>query len=261
MGVKKKKVDGHLAANFFLPIEWKNLPLVPDSSFSCRIYPKIAVPGTSCDFDEATMLTGSAAFDLAPRSVFSFRNACQPNLQGLASRKYSVAILGAGHGGLALAGYLAQHGHQVTLWNRTFARLGPVAQRGGIYLTTAQTSVQVPVARATSVMSAALADVRLVLVAVPACAHGDIGRACAPHLRDGQTVLLVPGRTGGALEFQRTLGPGFSLGKPIPFPSPRAAPVRRRHSFTGPRPKCWPPPCPPVELRNCWPSAVPCCPC
>src|SRR5260370_213678 len=115
MGVKKKKVDGTLAATFFLPIEWKPRPLLPVSSFSCRIYSKIAVPGTSCDFDEATMLTGSAAFDLAPRSVFSFRNACQPNLQGLASRKYSVAILGAGHGGLALAGYLAQHGHQVTL--------------------------------------------------------------------------------------------------------------------------------------------------
>jgi opine dehydrogenase len=44
-----------------------------------------------------------------------------------------------------------------------------------------------------------------VLVAVPAYAHADIARKCAPHLRDGQTVLLLPGRTGGALEFQRTL--------------------------------------------------------
>src|SRR5438094_359179 len=30
--------------------------------------------------------------------------------------KVSVAILGAGHGGLALAGYLARQGHRVALW-------------------------------------------------------------------------------------------------------------------------------------------------
>jgi opine dehydrogenase len=54
-------------------------------------------------------------------------------------------------------------------------------------------------------MAAALAGVRLVLVAVPACGHADVARACAPHLRDGHAVLLLPGRTGGALEFRRAL--------------------------------------------------------
>src|SRR3974377_2250326 len=45
----------------------------------------------------------------------------------------------------------------------------------------------------------------VVLVAVPACGHADVARACAPWLRDGQKVLLLPGRTGGALEFRRVL--------------------------------------------------------
>ena len=40
---------------------------------------------------------------------------------------------------------------------------------------------------------------------MPASAHADIAWACAPYLRDSQTVLLLPGRTGGALEFRRTL--------------------------------------------------------
>jgi NADPH-dependent glutamate synthase beta subunit-like oxidoreductase len=35
------------------------------------------------------------------------------------TERSTVAVLGAGHGGLALAGYLSQHGHRVALWNRS----------------------------------------------------------------------------------------------------------------------------------------------
>jgi len=51
------------------------------------------------------------------------------------NRKFAVAVLGAGHGGLALAGYLAQQGHRVALWNRSPEPLAPVAELGGICLT------------------------------------------------------------------------------------------------------------------------------
>jgi opine dehydrogenase len=57
----------------------------------------------------------------------------------------------------------------------------------------------------TSDMSAAVDGAQVILVSVPACGHADVARACAPYLRDGQTVLLLPGRTGGALEFRRVL--------------------------------------------------------
>src|SRR5947207_16026357 len=57
------------------------------------------------------------------------------NRQTVEQRPISVAILGAGHGGLALAGCLAQQGHRVVLWNRTPARIAPVAELGGIHLT------------------------------------------------------------------------------------------------------------------------------
>jgi opine dehydrogenase len=122
------------------------------------------------------------------------------------NHKCSVAILGAGHGGLALAGYLSQRGHRVALWNRSPERIAPVEALGGVRLTLPGSgTIFAPVAIATNYMSAALSDARRILVAVPASGHSEIARRCAPHLRDGQTVLLLPGRTGGALEFRRVL--------------------------------------------------------
>jgi opine dehydrogenase len=117
-----------------------------------------------------------------------------------------VAILGAGNGGMALAGYLARHGHRVALWNRSPARVAPVAALGGIDLTFAGAVPGFgPIAVATWNLAEALSAARLVLVAVPATAHASIARACAPYVRDGQSVLLLPGRTGGALVFRRAL--------------------------------------------------------
>jgi opine dehydrogenase len=124
----------------------------------------------------------------------------------LFTRTNSVTILGAGHGGLALAGYLSRQGYRVALWNRSRDRVAPVAGHGGIRLTLPDaTSAFAPVVLATTSIGAALSGARHVLVAVPATGHADIARQCAPHLRDGQTVLLMPGRTGGALEFRRVL--------------------------------------------------------
>jgi opine dehydrogenase len=122
------------------------------------------------------------------------------------NRFSSVAVLGAGHGGLALAAYLGHHGHRVALWNRTPARVAPVAERGGARLALpGKAAAFAPVALATGSMALALAGARVVLVAVPASGHADVALRCAPHLRDGQAVLLLPGRTGGALEFRQAL--------------------------------------------------------
>jgi opine dehydrogenase len=120
-------------------------------------------------------------------------------------RAARCAVLGAGNGGLALAGLLARKGHAVALWNRSAERIVAVAQRGGVELEFDGSATFAPLALATSRIADAVADAAVILVAVPATGHADIARACAPHLRNGHAVLLLPGRTGGALEFRRVL--------------------------------------------------------
>jgi hypothetical protein len=45
----------------------------------------------------------------------------------------------------------------------------------------------------------------VVVAVVPSSAHADIASEAAPHLRDGQTVVLYPGRTCAAIEFTKVL--------------------------------------------------------
>jgi opine dehydrogenase len=165
-------------------------------------------PGYAATGWKSTLWVGDgAAIDFFPGLLRrAVRQATLYPQARIGTEHLSVAILGAGNGGLALAGYLAQQGHQVALWNRSAERITPVADLGGIRLTMPGSSPVVANIRvATSDIGAALSTARLVLVAVPASGHADIADACAPHLRDGQTVLLLPGRTGGALEFRRQL--------------------------------------------------------
>ncbi len=53
------------------------------------------------------------------------------------------------------------------------------------------------------IMGEALEGVDIVMVVTPSSAHREVARGCAPHLRDGQIVVLNPGRTCGAIEFMK----------------------------------------------------------
>ncbi|MGI6343464.1 MAG: NAD/NADP octopine/nopaline dehydrogenase family protein [Bacillota bacterium] len=110
------------------------------------------------------------------------------------------AVLGAGHGGQAMAGHLAYLGFQVSLYNRSEERLTPIRASEGIALDgVVEGFGALPVV--TTDMGEALAEADVIMVVVPANAHRFMAEQCAPHLRDGQIVVLNPGRTGGALEF------------------------------------------------------------
>ncbi len=115
----------------------------------------------------------------------------------------TYCVLGAGHGGLAMAGHLGLMGYPVKLWTRDPRALDRVQQVGGVFLEGVEQGFG-PV-EASADLAGALRGVDLVLVVVPASAHGEIARQCAPHLKDGQKVLLLPGRTAGAIEFTQTL--------------------------------------------------------
>jgi opine dehydrogenase len=123
------------------------------------------------------------------------------------SKETCYTIVGAGHGGKAMAAHLALMGFPVTLYNRTPANVAAIKERRGIELKSYEGGAHGfgQLARVTSDMGEALERAEVVMVVVPATGHADIAQAAAPHLGDGQIVLLNPGRTGGVLEFIQVL--------------------------------------------------------
>ncbi|MFW9886817.1 MAG: NAD/NADP octopine/nopaline dehydrogenase family protein, partial [Candidatus Thorarchaeota archaeon] len=62
-----------------------------------------------------------------------------------------------------------------------------------------------PLQLVTDDMVSAIDNRNLLIVIVPAQAHTFFAETMGPHLEEGQTVLIMPGRTGGALEFAKIL--------------------------------------------------------
>ncbi|MCB9111075.1 MAG: NAD/NADP octopine/nopaline dehydrogenase family protein [Anaerolineales bacterium] len=118
------------------------------------------------------------------------------------------AVIGAGHGGKSMAAHLALMGFSVSLYNRTPERIAVIKKRGGIELVDGGESIPHgfgKLARVTSDIKEAIENVEVIMVVLPSSAHADIAHAMSPHLKDGQIVLLHPGRTCGALEFSKIL--------------------------------------------------------
>ena len=116
-----------------------------------------------------------------------------------------VAVLGAGNSGLAMAGHFVSSGEEVRLWSRDEDHsLAPITASGGITLSGELNGRFLP-RRITAELHDAVQDAELIMVAVPASGHADVLRQLAPHLVDGQMIVLNPGRTGGALVGTRIL--------------------------------------------------------
>jgi len=122
--------------------------------------------------------------------------------------KIRYTVIGAGNGGKAMAAHLAIMGFEVTLYNRTPENIAAIQARGGITLESqdpAGPSGFARLARATSDMKVAIENCDIAMVVTPAYAHYNIAREAAPYLQAGQIVVLNPGRTLGAIEFNRVL--------------------------------------------------------
>ncbi|MGQ9560276.1 MAG: NAD/NADP octopine/nopaline dehydrogenase family protein [Candidatus Oleimicrobiaceae bacterium] len=119
-------------------------------------------------------------------------------------KELKFCVLGAGHGGLAMAGHLALMGFHVNLFNRGRRRIQPVQERGGIRLE-GEVKGFGKVALASTDIAECLQGVDVLMVVVPATGHRYMAEVCAPHIKGQQIVVLNPGRTGGALEFLHVL--------------------------------------------------------
>ncbi len=121
--------------------------------------------------------------------------------------KMKFTVIGAGHGGKAMAAHLGLMGFPTTLYNRTPERIAAIKELGGINLESQDGSLMgfCKLTRVTSNMEEALEKAEMIMVVVPSSAHADIAKISAPYLKNGQTVVLHPGRTCGAIEFAKVL--------------------------------------------------------
>lgn len=114
------------------------------------------------------------------------------------------AILGAGPGGQSLAALLKKNGHEVRLWDRFSTALEPLQEEKTVHLRGA-VDCDAPLDLISNDLNDTLAGATLVFVVVPAHAHADIATLLAPLTTPNQLFILCPGRTAGALDFQRRL--------------------------------------------------------
>ena len=121
----------------------------------------------------------------------------------------TVAVLGAGGAGQGMAGYLASQGFEVRLWNRDDPGevrdwLEPISSAGELTVTGLLTG-RVPIAAATSDVERAISGAGTVFVLTTADAHREVGQNAASFLADGQLLVIMACKTGGALDVRAGL--------------------------------------------------------
>jgi opine dehydrogenase len=119
-----------------------------------------------------------------------------------------IAVVGAGAGGAAAVVELVATGHDVSFWGRSPATLAAFQEQGGVAYEGVLGSGLARPRQITGDLRAAIEAVDVILVCLPTFAHADIARALA-GVGTKVPVVLNPGHTGGALEFQhafRALG-------------------------------------------------------
>ncbi len=117
-----------------------------------------------------------------------------------------VAILGSGNAGCTYAAYLGKRGHDVRLYDsKTFeSNLTAIMQNGGMDLTGLDTGFG-PINTVTTDIEEALSGVDIIMIVVPGFGHKPLAEQLAPHLKDGQIIVLNPGAVFGGLEVLNTI--------------------------------------------------------
>lgn len=111
-----------------------------------------------------------------------------------------IAVLGGGNGGHCIAADLTLNGYRINFceldsyYKQHFAPpFKTVLETGVLELVGPERQEQARIHKVTLDIAAALADVKLIIVASTAVGHQAFFNAMLPHLKDGQVVVLMPG--------------------------------------------------------------------
>jgi opine dehydrogenase len=113
-----------------------------------------------------------------------------------------VAVIGAGNGGQAMAGYLSITGHDVSLCDINESIVHSLSVKGSIQLE-GQLNGLGKINLITTDLQQTICGAEVIMIATTANAHRLLAKHLSNYLEDEQIVVLNPGRTGGALEFQQ----------------------------------------------------------
>jgi opine dehydrogenase len=114
----------------------------------------------------------------------------------------TVAIIGAGIGGIYLAAELGVIGCALRLTDLDDSRLAPIRARGGLDVDPGGFAA---IERVTTDRAAAVDGAAVIAVCTGGTYQESVATSLAPLLRDGQIILLIQGNTGGSVVFRRAL--------------------------------------------------------
>ena len=110
----------------------------------------------------------------------------------------NITIIGGGSTGHAAAAHLTGKGFAVTLCDHEgFAKeLKDVEENGGIMLRGRAGRGIYEIAGVTHDFKAAVESAELIFICVPAARHKEVAERIAPYMKEGQSVLILPGNLG-----------------------------------------------------------------
>src|SRR5262252_7253651 len=107
----------------------------------------------------------------------------------------TVAVIGAGIGGLYLVAELGIAGFKLRLHDIDESRLSEIRARGGVDVE-GERGGFAAVERATSNLGSALDGAEVIIVVTGGNTQETVARSLAPLLQSGQVILLIQGNTG-----------------------------------------------------------------
>lgn len=117
-----------------------------------------------------------------------------------------IAIIGAGNGGQAFAGYLSLMGKRIKIFDVVQATVDKLNEVGGVQMEGNSKYIGFgKIEKASTDMKEVIDGAEVILIVLPSLYHAAMAKQMAPYLEDGQVIILNPHASLGPVEFRKVL--------------------------------------------------------